>query len=159
MSNSGGQELYEVDICPVWKKLEFIRVLPEVDKHIILMEVRRMDYKEFYGVTDFMTTIKDKTFIKKCPICGNSEMHIFRIEILMGDKGIIVRRDDDIQIVSVENNSSRGTTIRMYFSCENAEDTFHGFIQEERFHKGSVLTTLIPVFVNNENWFKDVWRD
>jgi hypothetical protein len=118
-----------------------------------------MDYKSFPAFIMDIPELGKQEAVKTCPVCGGNGLHIFRVEILMGERAVIFKADEGIGIEKVQNNTSRGTVVRLYYSCEDAGDSYHGFLQEISFHKGTVTEAVIPLYVGKDNWWRDIWRN
>lgn len=118
-----------------------------------------MNYKSFPDFIMDIPGLGKQEVMKICPVCGGNGLHIFRAEILMGERAVTFKADEGIGIEKVKGNVSRGTVIRLYYSCEDAGDSYHGFLQEIEFHEGIVTETTIPLYVGKDNWFSDIWRN
>lgn len=118
-----------------------------------------MDYRLFPDFIMDIPGLEKQEITETCPVCGGNGLHLFRVEVLMGERAVIFKADEEISTERVKNNSSRGTVVRMYYSCEDAGDTYHGFLQEIEFHEGTITETTIPLYVGKGNWWSDIWRD
>lgn len=92
---------------------------------------------------------------KECPICGEENLHMYKIEIVMGETRVTIRDERRIRIERV-TPSEKGWIVRRYYSCENG---CHGFVQSESFHEGNIAELTLPQEVAQKDWFVDIWRD
>lgn len=118
-----------------------------------------MNYGSFPDSILNIPGLRKREVTKICPVCGGNGLHLFRIEVLMGERAVVFKADEGIGIERVKSNTSRGTVVRLYYSCEDAADSYHGFLQEIEFHKGIISETTIPLYVGKNNRFSDIWRD
>ncbi len=118
-----------------------------------------MDYRLFPASVMDIPELGRQEVMKICPVCGGNGLHIFRVEILMGERAVIFKADEGIGIERARNNTSRGIVVRLYYSCEDAGDSYHGFLQEIEFHEGIVTEAVIPLYVGKDNWWRDIWRN
>ncbi len=118
-----------------------------------------MEYRSFPDHIIDIPDLSRQEVMKICPVCGGSGLHLFRVEVLMGERAVIFKADERIVIERVGGNVSRGTVVRLYHSCEYAGDSYHGFLQEIEFHKGNVYEKTIPLYVGKDNWCRNIWRN